>query len=213
MKFNGKTEEESDEGNEPSQLIAVTQEPDLRTFGLCGDLDEEKTADILYTMLLLHENGKQEVPVNPKDLSKGTKTICEPFEFLISTAGGGAHEMFAIYDMMRSIRQDCTIKTLGMGKVMSAGVILLAAGTKGERRVGENCRIMIHSVIGGHAGAIHNLENEMDEVRWCQEQYIKALSRETDMTKAYIKKLLARKVNVYLTAAEAVELGIADKII
>ena len=71
---------------------------------------------------------------------------------------------------------------------------------------------MIHSVIGGHSGAIHSLENEMEEVRWIQDQYINALVEETNMTKKYLKKLLERKVNVYLTAQEAVELGIADEI-
>ena len=72
---------------------------------------------------------------------------------------------------------------------------------------------MIHSVIAGNAGALHNLENEMDELRHTQERYIKALAAETKMTTRQIKKLLERKVNVYLTAQEAVEFGIADIII
>tara|TARA_B100002051_G_C16552254_1_gene543205 strand:- start:617 stop:835 length:219 start_codon:yes stop_codon:yes gene_type:complete len=71
---------------------------------------------------------------------------------------------------------------------------------------------MLHGVASGHAGQIFNLENELDEVKWTQEQYIAALAKETDMTKAYIKKLIGRKVNVYLTAKEAVELGIADEV-
>ena len=96
---------------------------------------------------------------------------------------------------------------------MSAGVLLLAAGTKGSRRIGKNCRVMIHSVMGGQHGPVFNLENEMEEVKLLQEQYIDLLIQETDMTKRYIKKLLGRKVNVYLTAEEAVELGIADEVI
>ena len=72
---------------------------------------------------------------------------------------------------------------------------------------------MIHGVIGGNAGMLHNLENEMDEIRQTQEQYIEALVKETDMTKRLLKKLIERKVNVYLTAAEAVEYGIADEVI
>ena len=96
---------------------------------------------------------------------------------------------------------------------MSAGVVLLAAGTKGKRKIGANCRVMIHSVIGGHHGSIENLENEMEEVRWIQEQYNKALCAETDLTPRMLKKLLSRNVNVYLTAQEAVEYGIADIIV
>ena len=57
------------------------------------------------------------------------------------------------------------------------------------------------------------LENELQEIKYTQEQYIKLLARETDMTVSYIKKLINRKINVYLTAAEAVELGIADEVV
>ena len=138
--------------------------------------------------------------------------INDPIELVISTTGGSAHDMFTLYDTMRLIREECEIVTVGLGKVMSAGVLLLAAGTKGTRKIGKNCRVMIHGVIGGHVGSIHNLENEMDEVRWMQEQYISALVSETDMTKRFLKKLIQRKVNVYLTAEEAVQYGIADEV-
>ena len=121
--------------------------------------------------------------------------------------------MRRFYDTMRMIRQECEIHTFGLGKVMSAGVLLLAAGTKGKRKIGKNCRVMLHSVIGGSHGSIHNLENEMEEIRFLQEQHIKCLIEETDMTKRYLNKLLNRKMNVYLTAEEAVELGIADEVV
>ena len=96
---------------------------------------------------------------------------------------------------------------------MSAGVLLLAAGAKGKRRVGRHCRIMLHSVVSGHSGELFNLENELEEAQHTQTSYIKALAQETDMTEKYIKKLLGKKINVYLTAEEAVELGIADEVI
>jgi ATP-dependent Clp protease protease subunit len=121
--------------------------------------------------------------------------------------------MFGIYDTMRMIKENREIHTYGLGKVMSAGVILLAAGTKGKRRVGKNCRVMIHGVIAGHHGSLHSLVNEIEEAKWTQERYIDALVEETDMSKRYIKKLIDRKMNVYLDAKEIVELGIADEIV
>ena len=144
-------------------------------------------------------------------MSEIVETV-EPMEMVVSTYGGSASDMFGIYDMMRLIREDVEIVTTGLGKVMSAGVVLLAAGTKGKRRIGKNCRVMIHSVIGGTHGAMHNLENEMDEIRWIQERYIQTLVAESDMTKAMVRKMLNRKVNIYLTAQQAVEYGIADEV-
>ena len=120
--------------------------------------------------------------------------------------------MFALYDVMRLVREKCPIQTVALGKVMSAGVLLMAGGTRGHRKIGRNCRVMVHGVTGGHIGTIHNLENEMDEIRWLQERYIDALVAETDMTKRFLKKLIERKVNVYLTAEEAVEYGLIDSV-
>ena len=96
---------------------------------------------------------------------------------------------------------------------MSAGVLLLAAGTKGKRKIGKNCRVMIHSVLAGNEGPLHNLENEIAEVRWTQDRYIKALIDETKLTQKTVNKLLQRHVNVYLSAEDAVKYGIADEVI
>jgi ATP-dependent protease ClpP protease subunit len=89
----------------------------------------------------------------------------------------------------------------------------LAAGTEGKRKIGKNCRVMIHSVLGANHGSLPNMINEMEAIEQLQEMYIKCLASETKMSKSQIKKMLERKVNVYLTAKEAVELGIADIII
>ena len=168
-----------------------------RMISLFGEIDEERCGEVAFAL---------------RYLAKTTKEDSEPIEVIVSTHGGSASDMFAVYDTMRLVREQAPVATTGIGKVMSAGVLLLASGTRGHRRVGANCRIMLHGVASGHVGQIFSLENELDEVKWTQDQYVKALAKETDMTQAYIKKLIARKVNVYLTAKEAVELGIADEV-
>ena len=105
------------------------------------------------------------------------------------------------------------IHTIGIGKVMSAGTLLLAAGTKGERRIGRFCRVMIHGVISGQQGHLADIENEFDEAKMTQKMYIQALAEETNMTERYIRNLIKKKSNVYLSAQEAVDLGIADIVI
>ncbi len=184
------------------------QESTMRVAELYGEINEEMGSNIVASMLILKDSGRRTV----QDEQETVETY-DPFELYISTPGGTAVDMFAIYDTMRMVRDDCEIHTVGLGKVMSAGVVLLAAGTKGKRKIGANCRIMIHSVIGGHHGSIHNLENEMEEVRWIQDQYNKALCAETDLTPRMLKRLLSKNVNIYLTAQEAVDYGIADIII
>ena len=215
-----KTEKDKDieKDDDPTSLFILnsppSEQPKLRMIGLFEELDEEKTGDICTALLALKEMGKEEIYENPDDpMSKVKETTYKPIDFNISTPGGLALGMFAVYDVMRQVRQFCDIRTTAYGRVMSAGVLLLAAGTKGSRKIGANCRVMIHSVAGGHWGSVHNLENEMDEIRWIQEQHINALVKETDLTKKHLKKMLDRKVNVYLDAKQAIEFGIADEII
>lgn len=181
-----------------------------RLIGICGELDEEKAGELMYGMLSLYEDGATYSLKNPEDESSELMVNYRPFEFIVSTLGGSAQEMFGLHDLMRVIREDCDIYTVGLGKVFSAGTLLLASGTQGKRKIGKNCRVMIHSVLGGNHGPLHSLENEMDEIRWTQDRYIEAMVQETNMTKTHLKKILNRKVNAYFTAEQAVELGIAD---
>jgi len=185
---------------ELEKILSAPPQPDLRVIGLFSDVSDDKIAELIHALIYLDEINR----ITEED---------RPVEFYISTYGGSADDMFGMYDIMRVIRERTPIQTIGLGKVMSAGVLLLAAGTKGKRCIGKNCRVMVHSVIGGSHGPLHNLINEMDAIEQIQKMYSDALIAETNMTKKDLKKLLEKKVNVYLSAEEAVELGIADIII
>ena len=179
------------------------KEPDMRTIGIFTEVAEEKCAELVHAMLYLDE-------LNALDRTGKNQ---HPIQFYISTYGGSADDMFGLYDVMRQVKERTEIHTIGVGKVMSAGVLLLAAGTNGHRKIGKNCRVMIHSVIGGNHGSLHNMVNEMEAIEQLQEMFCAALISETKMTRKQLKNMLERKVNVYLSAEEAVELGIADIII
>ena len=181
-----KDKEEDSKQEEPEGALIVAEAADVepRIIGFTGILDEDKCGE-LY----------------------------QPIEFFINTDGGSASDMFALYDLIRVIREDCPIHMVGLGRVYSAGTLLLASGTKGERKIGANCRVMVHNVIGHHAGSLHDLETEIEETKWTQQRYVEAMVKETDMTKNFLQKLLNRKVNAYLSPEEVVELGIADIII
>jgi ATP-dependent Clp protease protease subunit len=184
----------------------------LRVTGIYGDINEEKCSETIYSLLIL-DNETSLIPIDLDDPESGVEEITKPIDFYISTFGGVAAEMFAVYDVMRQVREKTPIHTCGIGKVMSAGVLLLAAGTKGQRRIGKNCRVMIHGVVSGQHGHLIDVENEFEEAKLTQKLYVGALATETDMTAKYIKKLMDKKTNVYLDAAQAVDLGIADIIV
>ena len=182
---------------------AEKPEPDLRVRGLFSEVEQEKIAELVHALLYMNEMNK----LTEKDEDK--KSI----DFYLCTYGGSADDMFALYDVLNIVKEDTEVHTIGVGKVMSAGVLLLAAGTKGKRKIGRNCRVMIHNVAGGSFGILPNMTNELEAIERIQEAYIDALVENSKLTKKRLTKMLNQKVNIYLDAEEAVKLGIADIII
>jgi len=185
----------------------------LRTIGLFGEVNSTKAEEIIYGLYALDATKLKKSPVDYLDLAKGLIKEVEPVEFIVSTEGGDATDMFAIYDAIRHLRPGMEIETFGLGKVMSAGVLLLASGTKGKRKIGKYCRVMLHGVASASAGNISNLKTEMAEIKKMQEMYVNALVEETNLTKAQLKRMVNKNVNVYISAEEAVKYGIADIIV
>jgi len=205
-----KLEEEGSIELSELDFIGMPPTPQLRSISLFGDLNEESVQEVCNNLLFL----KYTCRLNLSDENEDDeKQLPKPINFYISTWGGDALGMFAIYDLMRMVREECPINTFAIGKVMSAGVLLLAAGTKGQRKIGKNTRIMLHSVRGNHMGTIHSLENEMNETRWIQNQHVEALVSETKMSKRQLNTMLNKKVDVYLSAEDALKLGIVDIIV
>ena len=204
------TEEVSEEDEAPAQQLSLmdllgggqgADTPEARSIMFVGEVTEERAADLISALLVLSQTKAPEAE------------RAEPIKLYVSTYGGSADEMFGIYDVVNFCKQFCDIETIGLGKVMSAGTLMLASGTKGKRKLGKHCRVMIHAVNGGQVGDIHNLQNELEQTVSLQDSYIQALSHETNMTKRQIQTLINRKVNVYLTAEEAIEKGLADEIL
>jgi len=190
------TTEETKEVTEQEEL-QIPDDPSMLFF--MGEVNEENATNAIAAMMMYNE-------------ALAGSSDADDLQMYISTHGGEADEMFAMYDVMKYVQRSNDIVTIGIGKVMSAGVVLLAAGTKGKRKIGKNCRVMIHNVITGQMGAINTVEHEMKEVKRIQKAYIDALAENSSMTPAQIRKLMRRGENVYLSAEEAIKYGIADEI-
>ena len=200
-------EEEKPVVDVKSLLQGAMEEMESRTMLLQGNLDEEKAGEILSGFLALADLKP------PKQNLKEGELPYDPITLYISTYGGSADEMFGLFDIMNNCKKSCVIETVGVGKVMSAGTLLLAAGTKGHRKITKNCRVMLHQVSAGTFGPLFNMTTEIDAIQSLQESYISAMVSCTNLSKRKLKSLLNERVNVYLSAEEAVEYGLADIII
>jgi ATP-dependent Clp protease protease subunit len=129
----------------------------------------------------------------------------------INSPGGVVSAGLAVYDTMQFIKSPIT--TICMGMAMSFGAVLLAAGEKGKRYALTHSRIMIHQplVSGGISGQATDIDIEAREIVLLKNQLAGILSKHTG--KPIEQVLHDTERDFYMSAEEAKEYGIIDKVI
>lgn len=130
-------------------------------------------------------------------------------ELYINTPGGVVTSGLAIYDTMQYVR--CDISTICVGQASSIGALLLAAGTKGKRLALPNSRILIHQPVGGVQGQAIDVKIHTEELLKTRDRLNKILAYHTGQPLEKIERDTDR--DFYMTAEEALEYGIIDKVI
>jgi ATP-dependent Clp protease, protease subunit len=126
----------------------------------------------------------------------------------INSPGGSFTALTAIYDTMQFVRPD--IQTICLGQAASAAAIILAGGTKGKRYALEHSRILIHQPSSEGGGQASDIEIQAREIMRMRGLLETMLAAHTNRTVEQIEQDIER--DKILTANEAVEYGIIDKV-
>ncbi len=129
--------------------------------------------------------------------------------FYINSPGGSITSGFAIYDTMQLIKPD--VSTICVGMAASMGAFLLSGGAKGKRFALPNAEVMIHQPLGGTRGQATDIQIHAERIIAMKKKLNEILSENTGQTLEKIEADTER--DNFLTAAEAVEYGLVDKII
>jgi ATP-dependent Clp protease protease subunit len=127
----------------------------------------------------------------------------------INSPGGNVTDGMAIYDTMNFLQ--CDIVTYCVGQAASMATLLLAAGTKGKRYALPNSRVMMHQPTGGATGQTSDISIAAKEILRWRGQMNELIANHTNKTAEEIAADSDR--DFYLTAKEAKEYGIVDKVI
>ena len=130
-------------------------------------------------------------------------------QFYINSPGGSVTDGMAIYDTMQFVK--CDVSTICIGMAASMGAFLLAAGTKGKRIALPNSEIMIHQPLGGAKGQATDIKIQADLILRTRDKLNTILSERTGRPIEEIARDTER--DNYMTAQQALEYGIIDKII
>lgn len=129
--------------------------------------------------------------------------------FYINSPGGSVSAGMAIYDTMNFIK--CDVSTICIGMAASMGAFLLSAGTKGKRFALPHSQIMIHQPLGGAKGQATDIEIQAKQILRIKATLNEILAANTGKPLETIEKDTDR--DNYLTAQEALDYGLIDKIL
>ena len=174
-----------------------------RVIMLDTDVNEHTSSLLVAQLLFLESQGNEDI------------------NLFINSPGGSVTAGLAIYDTMQFIRPD--VATYVMGQACSMGSFLAQAGAPGKRFVLPEARTMIHRVSSGTPGtrgSVHVQELEFEDAKRSFEESKRVNERLTELYvkhntagKTYEQLFAAMKFDTYLSAKEAVEYGLADKVI
>ena len=127
----------------------------------------------------------------------------------INSPGGVITAGMAIYDTMNLIKAD--VSTICLGEAASMGSFLLSSGAKGKRLALPSARIMIHQPLGGAQGQATDIEIEAKEILRMKKELTSILAQNSGQDLEKVQKDCER--DYYMSAAQAVEYGLIDKVI
>lgn len=162
-----------------------------RIILLSGEINDSLSSSVIAQLLYLDS-------INHDDIS-----------IYINSPGGSVSAGLAIYDTINFIKS--SVSTICIGMAASMGAFLLSSGEKGKRIALPNSEIMIHQPLGGAEGQATEIKIVAEHILKTKEKLNKILAKNTGKSIKKIEHDTDR--DYYLSAEEALEYGIVDKII
>ncbi len=190
MSEENKTEEKQVPQNEQIKKLFLKE----RKIFLWDEVTDESAADAVEKLLYLNMQDSK------KDIT-----------FYISTPGGSISAGMAIYDTMKLIKAPVNVVVTGIA--MSMGSILLSAAKKGRRFLFPHARVMIHQplIMGQMSGTAVDIHIQAQEMERMREELNHILADASGQPYEKVCKDTDR--DFYMTAQEAIDYGLADKIV
>lgn len=134
----------------------------------------------------------------------------EMLNLIITSPGGDLNAAFAVIDVMKG--SAIPVRTIGLGQIASAGLMIFIAGAKGERILTPNTSILSHQYSWGAFGKEHELFATVKEFDLTTKKMIKHYNRCTGLNEKKIREVLLPPQDMWLAPEEARKLGLCDAV-
>jgi ATP-dependent Clp protease protease subunit len=161
------------------------------SYYLTGDIDENSITPVIKWILA------ENIAQRHKQLN-----------LFINSCGGDLYQAFGLIDIMKSSK--IPVATNGVGSLMSAAFLIFMSGVKGKRFITKNTSIMSHQFSTFYEGKEHDVKASEKETRYIKQRMLDVMKESCSMDERMIKRKLLPPSDVWLSAEECVELGVAD---
>lgn len=134
----------------------------------------------------------------------------ELLNLIITSPGGDLNAAFALIDVMRG--SAIPVRTIGLGQIASAGLMIFIAGEKGQRILTPNTSILSHQYSWGAIGKEHELFATVREFDLTTKKMIAHYKKCTGLDEKKIRETLLPPQDVWLSPVEAKKLGLCDEV-
>ena len=186
-----------------------------RTITIFNDVDESSMSAAIEKIFQINQSDEEWI----RNLYNILNASCAKFDssvvemphiqVLLSTYGGDVYDGLSLYDAIKNSNTEVDITCFG--KIMSMGIIILLASK--NRKAYRNTTFMIHEISSGGIGKLADLEESVDEAKRLNKVLFDIIEKETKITKAQLEEIYNKKQDWFLTAEEALKLGIITEII
>lgn len=169
-------------------------EVDDSFYLLMSDIDEDSCREVISW--ILSNNFTEDKP--------------SILNLLICSAGGELAPAMAVIDVMSG--STIPVRTIGLGQIASAALMIFMNGAKGERILTPNTSVMSHQYAGGSFGKHHELMASVKDFTYTQERILHHYERCTKLKRKEILEKLLVPSDVWLSPQEATKFGLADSV-
>ena len=174
-----------------------------RTFYLSDDIDSSSIGFINFALLTLIEKDNE-----TEKKSKGD-FVRKPIKLYINSSGGAIYDMWGLIDIIEN--SETPIYTYCTGYAMSAAFVIFVTGHK--RFISNHATLLYHQVACWNRDLYQDIVDYESERDWLQNTMENFVKTHTNIKQSKLNSIRKNKIDWYIHANEAIELGVADEII
>tara|TARA_Y100001963_G_C6754910_1_gene436276 strand:+ start:548 stop:1120 length:573 start_codon:yes stop_codon:yes gene_type:complete len=180
--------------------------PRARKLYLAAQVNQKSMNDLTKAIISINEHDRLLEKLYP---AYNVTYTAPPIEIYIDSYGGAVYQCMGLLGVME--KSVTPIHTLAVGAAMSCGFMILISGHK---RFGyRHSTPLYHQVSTGFWGKVKDMEESLEETKRLQKKIEDITLEKTSISKKRLKEVLKNKIDWFMTAEEALQLGVIDEIL